>query len=349
VKTARALWIKRNVALSHPPSTELKREEKVKNLLIVNEMNMVDVSELERGDVGVIEVFSDNDIESEAEQNTPQKIIVDVQVHVPACSSLAENKSEHHKKELHISNRQKNLLPNDKKVISEQEHLQDFESNTGIKIAKLKQERREKSGHQKNAKEIEKNKSDPYQQQSSSEEAIEKLNNIEKNSAEHKENLETLNRPKRPKPRNEVNIKSQEEHLHVIEDTDFAGIENKTDNKDGQKEDDDKQDQCNLKDDKYKEKKKNKSQLKNTTRKPPKKDLRLIIVMLLFASFFVLCSPSFIVKSFYALNPDAVPAGVLSFAGIMNLLNSFLNPFLYGLMNNEVRKDLGKLFTFWRR
>lgn len=95
-----------------------------------------------------------------------------------------------------------------------------------------------------------------------------------------------------------------------------------------------------------KREKRDKSRRKKLSRKSLKRDMRSCVVVLLFASFVVFCSPSsFIVWSVYALNPDAVLTSAFAFAWVMTAVNSLINPFLYGLMNEETRKEIRKILN----
>jgi len=81
--------------------------------------------------------------------------------------------------------------------------------------------------------------------------------------------------------------------------------------------------------------------------KSPKKDLKMLILVLLFSSYAVLCGPSFFVKTIYAIIPSSVPDNAFLISSLMNTLNALTNPFLYGLMSNEIRTELRKLLCFF--
>lgn len=87
---------------------------------------------------------------------------------------------------------------------------------------------------------------------------------------------------------------------------------------------------------------------------------KVLIIAIFCACFVLLCGPTFIVKSWYAMDPDSVQEEAFNISTILSLLNSLINPFLYGLLSKEIRSDIKKLLTsqsvnvsrklaFWKR
>jgi len=76
------------------------------------------------------------------------------------------------------------------------------------------------------------------------------------------------------------------------------------------------------------------------SRNHKKKGSKIFIVLLLFLCFEIFCGPIFLVRIYYIINQMPVPANTKKIAVTMNGFNSLINPFLYGLLDKEIRRKL---------
>lgn len=83
--------------------------------------------------------------------------------------------------------------------------------------------------------------------------------------------------------------------------------------------------------------------LQPTTRKKVISRHKVLLVAIFCASFVLLCGPTFFVKSWYALQPLSVPEIAFSISSLISFVNLVINPFLYGLLSQEIRSDIRKL------
>ncbi|KXJ11620.1 hypothetical protein AC249_AIPGENE10573 [Exaiptasia diaphana] len=81
-----------------------------------------------------------------------------------------------------------------------------------------------------------------------------------------------------------------------------------------------------------------------TQHKQVSKDFKVLVIALVFSSFVVLCSPTAVVRSWYALSPDAVPLNAFNVVDFLGAVNSLANPFLCALLSKEIRSDIKKLY-----
>ncbi|XP_031565836.1 probable G-protein coupled receptor 101 [Actinia tenebrosa] len=72
-----------------------------------------------------------------------------------------------------------------------------------------------------------------------------------------------------------------------------------------------------------------------------KKELKAnVIISLLFTAYVIGCGPTYVVWTWFALDPKSVPrTAFLSFRFLAGI-QSVINPFIYGFMNSEIRADV---------
>jgi len=82
--------------------------------------------------------------------------------------------------------------------------------------------------------------------------------------------------------------------------------------------------------------------LQKPLQRPPKQP-KLVFVIIFSILNILLYGIAFIVKSQQALSPESVSETALTIYSFVSVINLLINPFLYGLLCNEIRQELKEL------